>query len=248
MNEERSRLARLLEAGARAFDEPTVRYVEALLARADGIEERVLSRVRARLDRLEEEMQAARKEAERLLEDLERIDGESAEEMRGFVASGDFREALRFGRSCLKSHDPEASARILARIEAIERRAEQRGVRFSPELRERVASLKAAAPLGRSGIRAGRWLVMELSFALLDGILQRSRGATVGLRLTRSTEELEQLGPYHPRAVATRALDKLGALAPSYLQALLAFLDDAAALDRLLPQPQPASKPQRKRK
>lgn len=245
MNEQRTRLANLLEAGARAFDEPTVRYVEALLARADGIEERVLARVRARLDRLEEQMQAAREEAMPLLEELARIDGESAEEMRSLIASGNLREALRFGKRCLSGHDPEASARILARIEAIERRAERRGIRFSPELRERVSALRAAAPLGRSGIRAGRLLVMELSFALLDGILHRSRGASVGLRLARSADELEQVGPYHPRAVARRALEKLGAMAPSYLEALLAFLDDATALDRLLPQPEP---PPKKRK
>jgi len=240
MNDERTRLAKLIEAGASAFDEPTVRYVEALLARAEGpVEERLVARVRARLDRLEAAMAAAREEAAKLVTELEGLDGESAAQVRGLVSSGDFREASRLGRRLRNSHDPEASARLLSRIETIEKRAERRGVRFSAELRERCAALRAAAPLGSSGIRAGRQLATELSFALLDGILHRSRGTSIGLRLARPMEELEQVGPYNPRAVARRALEKMGALSPSYLQAWLSLLDDASALDRLLPQPQP---------
>lgn len=184
-------------------------------------------------------MEAVREEAARLVEELRSVDGESAEQVQSLAVSGDLREALRLGRHRLKSHDPEASARLLARIEAIEKRAERRGIRFSPELRERCAALREAAPLGASGVRAGRLLAMELSFALLDGILHRSRGASVGLRLARPVQELEQVGPYNPRAVARRALEKMGALSPTYLQAWLALLDDASALERLLPQPQP---------
>jgi len=184
-------------------------------------------------------MKAAQEEAARLVEELRAVDGESAEQVRSLAASGDLREALRLGRHRLKNHDPEASARLLSRIEAIEKRAVRRGIRFAPELRERCAALREAAPLGVSGMRAGRLLVVELSFALLDAILHRSRGASVGLRLARPVQELEQEGPYNPRAVARRALEKMGALSPTYLETWLALLDDTSALDRLLPQPQP---------
>lgn len=242
MNEQGERLERLLDAGAAAFDGPTVRYVSTLLARAEaegatGVAVRLLERVTARLDALEREMEAAREEARRIFADLAAIDEEGAREMETLVTSGDWREARRLGRSRLRGYDPEAPARLFARIARIEEEARLHDIRFSAELRSRTEALRGAQPLGTSALREGRVLAFELSTALIEQILSRSRGSLVITRIARLGHLPEQIGPYNPQAVATRVLSTVARLSPPYLRVWFDVLGELAALERLLPAP-----------
>lgn len=247
MNDARERFSKLLEAGASAFDEPSVRYVATLLERAEASEAeavsaRLLARVVERLDRMEAEMAEARAKARAVLSDLEPVDADSAFEVSELVASGRFREASRLGRARLRSYDPEAPGRLLSRISALEARALAHGIRLPAELRGRVERLRGAGPLGTAAIRSGTWLAEELSVALLREVLSRSRG-WLGIRRIARREHLpEQIGPYNPRAVATRALDKMARLSPEYLRVWFDTLSDLAALSKLSPPPPPATK------
>lgn len=247
----RERIARLEAAGASAFDGPTLRYVETLLARAEadlpeGAAERLIARAKARLDRLEDALNEARKEAASHVAALEAVDPESAREAHEIMVRGDHREASRLARSRLVRHDPEAPTRLLDRLSSLEDRARAFELRFPADLRNRLDALRAAPlPLGAVGLRAGFSLANKLSMALLDAVLSRSRSSLLVLRMARGRHLPEQVGPYNPRAVATRALDRVGKLAPDYLRVWLDVLGDLAALERLVP---PKASPPRRRR
>lgn len=250
MRSAREKLESLLERGASAFDGPSLRYVSQLLARAEGAPEgvarRLLIRVQERLDGLEEEMASAKEEALEVLAELEAIDEDSARELRDLVEKGDFREALRLGRARLRAFDPEAPAKLLSRLARLEAQARDEGVRFPAELRHRIHALRAMpTPLGTLALKSGRLLANELSASILDAILSRSRGSLAMSRMGRRESLPEQVGPYNPRAVALRTLDRLGRLSPSYLGFWLDLLGDLDALSRFAPTPTPS--PRRRR-
>lgn len=247
MSETSERLAKLLEAGASAFDEPEVRHIRRLVERAEtealeAVSARLLARASARLARLEAEMDTAREGARAVLSQVEKLDSDSAYEVSELFRAGRYREASRLGLSRIRSHDPEAPARLFARIAKIESRAAAHGIRLPAELRSQVQALRNASPLGTAGLRRGRIVTTELSIALFDGILSRSRSSFGIRRIGRRDHLPEQVGPYNPRVVATRTLDKLARLSPEYLRIWFDLLADLSALERLSAKPAPPAK------
>lgn len=248
MTELRERLQALVEEGARGFDRATVRYLSTLLDRAEAeasvtVRERLRSRIESRMQALAREMERAKEGAVAVVRELEALDPEGAIEVRALVEGGDFREAERLGRKKIRDFDPEASARLLSRLGRIQAQARAHDVRLPADLREGARSLlRHAKPLGSEALRRGRLLAYELSAALLDAVLLRSRGSLDFQRILRRHNLPEQIGPYNPHAIASRTLERMGRLSPSYLHTWFEVLEEMAALERLMPPPAPTGK------
>lgn len=245
MREARARLYGLIEEGAQAFDEPNLRYIEALLSRIEGdsaLGERLLPRIAARFEAVEASMRKAREEAESVHAEIAGVCRESADEVRRLIDAGHFREAKRLGKSRLRSFDPEAEARLFQRIATILEQFEAHNLQPPSDLRQRLDALHLSRPLGPSAFREGRILAFELSTFVLETILTRSRGSALLTRIRSRTHLPEQIGPYNPQAVATHTLDLISRLSPEYLGVWLRILDELQALERLLPKPAAAPK------
>lgn len=244
----RERLLALSLAGARGFDGASVRYLEVLLDRAEGeasdtVRARLFERVERRMVTLAAEMEGEKRSAERVVDELEPLDAEGAREIRAIVEAGDFREASRLGRKKVRDFDPEASARLASRLTRIDAEAQAHGVRLPPDLRDTARLLvRRREPLGSEALRRGRLLARELSAALLDAVLLRSRGALDFQRIVRRHNLPAQIGPYNPSAIASRALERMGRLSPAYLHAWFEVLSELEALERLMPPPTPPPK------
>ncbi|MFO0614578.1 MAG: hypothetical protein U0414_18480 [Polyangiaceae bacterium] len=88
-------------------------------------------------------------------------------------------------------------------------------------------------------VAEARSLAADISRALYD---QSVSGARAAVAIARVRDNLpEGAGPYNAQVIAAEALDRLGALSPSYAAALIASLDDLASLDAL-PSPKARAK------
>ncbi len=221
-----ARIGALREAGAERFDGPGLRFIEGLLRRAEGLdgraEARLLERAAARLGALETAFAAAREEAAGAVAELE-AEGLPVDAARAALAAGDPREAQR-----LASHLVGSGAELRAARERLERlvaAAEAGGVSV-PEPARRGA--------GGADARAARRLGDDVARLLFREAAEEARSAVV---VARAADQVpDQTGPYNARALTARALELAEGLSPTYLRALLASVEDLAAL-RVLPEP-----------
>ena len=87
-------------------------------------------------------------------------------------------------------------------------------------------------------------IARAVSRAMFVDSVASSRAA---LAIARATDNVpSESGPYNCHAIAARVLGELSTLSPGYAQALVAGLDDLAALDGLPLPPKPKSSGRRK--
>ncbi|MGK0358240.1 MAG: hypothetical protein ACI9U2_000523 [Bradymonadia bacterium] len=208
------RLDDLRARGASAYDEPGLRFVEALLERAatldGGVAERLQARASARLSAFRTSMQAAQVESAAAVSTLTAADADANGALAAAHAQGDYKRVVREARGALRRvHATDPHAR-LARLSA---QAEAQGltVRDAPDDAARAAD--------------------HIAHALFRQAADQVRGT---LTVARAVDRLPaETGPYNPDALTARALAAMEALAPGWMRARLAALEDLAVLTTL---------------
>lgn len=243
------RLERLRAAGASTFDPPGYGFVASLLERGaalgGGAETRLRGRAEARLEALEASFDGARRDAAQRIEALAGA-GAVGEELRQAFEAGDYAGVRWLVRRIEHEQvdDSRRRASGLAWLGRIASRARGHGARLPEDLRqlvEHVASRPAmvGAPESAPGTilvekdapspRTARMLANALSRAMFRETAEAARAT---LAMARTTDNLpDDAGPYNGQVLAARALHEMARIAPGYLQAYIAGLDDLAALE-----------------
>ena len=210
----RERLCALEAAGARAFAPPAYALVESLLSRGESIGGGAGARLIAR----------AVERADALARELE----DAKVRARGVLSgvsdpSGALADAVEAGNvlPVLRAARRFAPARSSAGIDGWV-------ARLSAEARARGLSIAARTPAALAG-------------ALYASSRDELSAMLVALRA--QAEVPSNAGPYNPLAIAARALAELSTLAPGYLSATVAYLDELAPLLALPSPPAERSRP-----
>lgn len=226
-----------VRADLRAFDPDGAQFVDRLLDA--GLD----ARAEERLAELERTAATAKIELDDARRRLRESGAPEPAELTCAVAEGDLRHARRLAEKALRDHERARSSPASRWARGLAERARTRSLRLAPDLASRVRGLAAVdAP----SVDEARALAAELSRALYDESLS---GARAAVAIARVRDNLpEGAGPYNPQVIAAEALDRLGALSPDYAAAIIASLDDLAALDALLPPPKTKSRAPARRK
>jgi hypothetical protein len=201
----REQLQGLAAAGARTFAPSAFAFAEGLIARGEGLGgtagARLIARAEARADALARELDDARGRARVALQ----ATGDAAGELARALTAGDFGRVLRAERG-----RRVAGVLPVAGLEAWRARlsaeASARGLELGHELHAPGALASALYASSRA----------ELSATLVA--------------LRAQAEVPSHAGPYNPLAIAARALAELSSLAPGYLTAIVAYLDELSPL------------------
>lgn len=249
MSDLRARLEALRAACAEAFDAPGLGLVEALLGRAEALAgaagERLLGRAEERLGRIEEAFGRASAEARAEIEALGEHPGLDLGEAREALTRGDPRAARRAARRA-KLAASQARERIAVPWAA--RLGGAVALRGEEDLARELAALCEGGAVERSSHAQAVALGEAASAALLRGSMESAR-ATIAI--ARSADNLpEHAGPYNGQVLAARALSVMAEISPAYARAVVAAVDDLAALDaRLGPEaPKAKARPARKKR
>ncbi|MEP7120859.1 MAG: DUF2894 domain-containing protein [Byssovorax sp.] len=248
------RLDRLRARGGAEYDPLGQALIVTLVARAEAEDEAVqtilMGRIDARLDSLEAAFRA----------DRARADGEIATlESAGIEPSGEVREALKRGdfasvrRGARRLHGARKEAQKTARVPWIARlrgEARSRDLALSDEVTRGLDALAIAIEddlVDRAGMRRAQALGNAMSSALFR---ESAAGARAELAVARAADNLpDGAGPYNGQVLAAKALSAMAALSPGYVRALIAGLDDLAAMEALLaPEERKAVKPAKAKK
>lgn len=209
------RIEALRAAGAVRFDGPALRFIEALITRAQGLDGAVAGRLHARaaarLATFETSMQAAQSQATEALEALDAADADPDGTLRAAFDAGDFKRVLREAPA---AHRRAAARDPHARLDRLTARAESEGVRVPPTPQADPA-------------RAGDHVAQALFRHTADHV---HGTVTVARAADRVPADF---GPYNADALAARTLATIEALSPDYLRAALARLEDLSALTAL---------------
>ena len=210
----REQLQGLAAAGARAFAPSAFAFAEGLIVRGEGLGGqaggRLIARAEARAEELARELDDARTRARAALE----ATGDASGELARAIDAGDVERVLRAERRRRIAGSPS-----VAGLEAW-------GARLSAEARAR------GLELGNEHHSPG-----ALASALYASSRAELSATLVALRAQADVPSYA--GPYNPLALAARALAELSTLAPGYLTAMVAYLDE---LSPLLALPSPMSR------
>jgi hypothetical protein len=228
-----ARLLELASEGAAAFDPEGFRFAERLVA--VGLE----ARAEARLEKLSQELCAARASVDHAIAGLAARGIEIDPPLAAARASGDLRTALRMAARLDRNAGSQRRARWALTVAS---RAHVRGVRLPDDLARQVERLQRnpAAVTDAEASELGRTLSREL---FMDSVA--SARATVAIARVAGAVPLES-GPYNCHAIAARVLSEIDALSPGYARALVLALDDLAVLDGLPAPPKPKVSGRRK--
>ena len=224
------RVESLRAAFADVFDGPGFKLVDALIARADALGGEAGDRLRARaVERvgvIEAALACAVDDASR---ELAGLDEEASAAANAALRRGDARAARRairrarfdVVRSCEKVAVPWAA-----------RLGGEAAARGMGSLSRDLVDLCASGFVERSAHGRAVALAGAVSLALFRASAQSMR-ATIALARTADGIP-EGAGPYNGQVLAARALLAMAELSPAYLQAVVAAVDDLAALEARL--------------
>jgi hypothetical protein len=209
----RGRLEELIAAGVMAFAPSALAFAEGLVARGEGMGgpagRRLVARAEERAARLAKELDDAKARARAALGTMDDASGE----LGRAIDAGEVVRVLRAERARRSTASRPASHADAwtARLRA---EAHTRGL-------DRAGDLRSPA-------------------ALAAALYASSRAETSAMivALRAQSEVSSHAGPYNPLAIAAFALAELSTLAPGYLTALVAYLDELSPLFAL---PSPAS-------
>jgi hypothetical protein len=201
----RERLQGLAAAGARAFAPSAFEFAEGLIVRGEGLGgpagARLIARAEARAEELARELDDARTRARAALD----ATGDATGELAQAIDEGEVGRALRAERRWRI-----AGSRPVRGLEAWSARLSAEARARGLELRTEHHSPGALASALYASSRA------ELSATLVA--------------LRAQADVPSYAGPYNPLAIAARTLGELSTLAPGYLTAMVAYLDELSPL------------------
>lgn len=241
--EQRRRLEGL-KNGAERFDQPSIRFVEVLLARAGELDgparSRLLARAKLRLDQVEAAYSTAMTKARERLDALQSAKGEPSAELERRLAAGECAEVARIAGRQLEHLEKAQRAVHLPWVARMAQRARQSGLMIPSELTRELDQSGEDGDLARStALSASR----TLSRTMFREAASESRAV---LAVARATDSLsDSLGPYNPLALSARVLERTAGMSPVYVRKLVEALEQLAAL-QALPEP-PKTKTKRKR-
>jgi len=221
----RLELEKIGESGARAFDEPAYRFIDALLIRAEKLGGEVGSRLRARaserLAQLEDDFISARDSVSHDLLELEANGVELEPALRRAYESGHLRRAQRKARRRLariEAHRRRTSRDIVDRIAE---KARARGLTPPPPMPE-VPLLALPAPRP----------VPEEIFRLSELLYRQAyESSSARHAVANALDGLPKVaGRYHSTTIAARTLAEMESLSFPYLAAQLRRLTLYGAL------------------
>lgn len=224
------RLESLKADGAATYDPPGLRFIEALLIRAQALDGEAAARLRARatarIDALRDRLEADRSTAEALVDTLRAAGADPEAEYEKAFESGDFRRILRESERALGRAKAEAGPTDRGRLSRLCGQARRQGLGLPPEVE---AALVSEAP------DAARQAADQLAQALFRHISRDARGAVA---VARAADRLPAaVGPYNPAALAGQVLAAAEALSPAWLRSVLSSLEDLGTLQALPPLP-----------
>jgi hypothetical protein len=233
----RQRLDGLRERGGAEHDPLGQALIVTMIARAEAEAESVQAilkgRIEARLALFEATLQAERALAEAQLVTLGGAGVEPPEELREALARGEFASVKRGVRRLLAARkEAKGTARVpwIARLRG---EARAREVALPDEVTRGLDALHIEdGAVERAEMRKAQALGNAMSSALFRA---SAEGARAELAVARAADNLpEGAGPYNGQVLAARALTAMAALSPGYVRALIAGLDDLAAVEALL--------------
>lgn len=248
----RDRLDALRAGGGAEFDPLGQAMIVTLAARAEAepvaVQTILLGRIEARLGSLEAAFHAEREGAHGEIATLAKAGIEPSTAVREALSRGDFASVRRGARQL---HGALREARKPARVPWIARlrgEARSRELALSDELTRGLDALGADdGTVDRTELRRAQALGNAMSSALFRESAQSARAE---LAVARAADNLpDGAGPYNGQVLAARALAAMAALSPGYVRALIAGLDDLAAMEALLtPEERKTVKPSKAKK
>jgi hypothetical protein len=233
----RERLGRLRDGGGEEFDALGQAFVVTLIARAEaedeGVQTLLAGRIEARVEALEASFRAERALAGSELERLADAGIEATEGLREALSQGDFASVKRGVRRLLgERKEAQRPARVpwIARLRG---EARTREVALPEDV---IRGLDALHVEDGAVDRTERRRAQALGNAMSSALFRESaEGARAELAVARAADNLpEGAGPYNGQVLAAKALSAMAALSPGYVRALIAGLDDLAAIEALL--------------
>jgi hypothetical protein len=233
----RGRLDSLREGGGAEYDPLGQALIITLLARAEaedeGVQAILMTRIEARLAALESALRAGRDDAHREIATLVDAGIEPSPAVREALRQGDFSTVRRGVRQLFGAHrDAKKTARVpwIARLRG---EASSRDLALSDEVTRGLDALEIEdGSVDRTEMRRAQALGNAMSSALFR---ESAEGARAELAVARAADNLpDGAGPYNGQVLAAKALSAMAALSPGYVRALIAGLDDLAAMEVLL--------------
>lgn len=248
----RERLDHLRAGGGAEFDPLGQALVVTLLARAEaeceGVQALLAGRLDARLDALEEAYRAERGLADRQIATLADAGIEPSCAVHEALQRGDFAAVRRGARQLLGARkEAQRTARVpwIARLRG---EARARDFALPDDVTRGLDALGIEnGTVDRAEMRRAQALGNAMSSALFR---ESAEGARAELAVARAADNLpEGAGPYNGQVLAAKALSAMAALSPGYVRALIAGLDDLAAVEvRLAPEERKTVKPPKPKK
>jgi hypothetical protein len=233
----RARLDALRAGGGAEFDALGQAFVRTLVARAEaeaeGVQTLLAGRIEARIAALVASFHAERAVAEGELEKLGGAGFAATDELRAALSQGDFTAVRRGVRRLLgELKEAQRPARVpwIARLRG---EARAREVALPDDV---IRGLDALHVEDGAVERTERRRAQALGNAMSSALFRESaQGARAELAVARAADNLpEGAGPYNGQVLAAKALSAMAALSPGYVRALIAGLDDLAAIEALL--------------
>lgn len=233
----RERLDGLRASGGAEFDPLGQALIVTLLARAeaeaDAVQTLLAGRIEARLASFEAALRAERALAAKELGTLADAGIEAPDDLCEALARGDCGGVKRGVRRLLGARrEAQRTARVpwIARLRG---EARAREVTLPDEVTRDLATLRVEdGAVERGEMRRAQALGNAMSSALFRDSAESARAE---LAVARAADNLpEGAGPYNGQVLAAKALSAMAALSPGYVRALIAGLDDLAAVEVLL--------------
>jgi hypothetical protein len=233
----RGRLDGLRAGGGAEYDPLGQAMIATLVARAEaedhGVQSILIGRIEARLGSLESAFRSERAGAHGEIASLTNVGIEPSEAVREALKRGDFASVHRGARQL---HGARKEAKKPARVPWIARlrgEARSRDLALSDEVTRGLDALGAEdGTIDRTEMRRAQALGNAMSSALFR---ESAQGARAELAVARAADNLpDGAGPYNGQVLAAKALAAMAALSPGYVRALIAGLDDLAAMEALL--------------
>ncbi len=250
----RVRLDGLRERGGSEYDPLGQALILTLVARAEAEDEAVktllMGRIEARLCSLESAFRAERAHADDEIATLANAGIEPSFAVREALQRGDFASVRRGARQL---HGARKEAQKTARVPWIARlrgEARSRDLALSDDVTRGLDALGLGFEDGTVD-RAERRRAQALGNAMSSALFRESaEGARAELAVARAADNLpDGAGPYNGQVLAAKALSAMAALSPGYVRALIAGLDDLAAMEVLLaPEERKTIKPAKPKK
>jgi hypothetical protein len=239
---ERELFDQLIEAGAELADAPLVRMTRRMLDRAEasnapGVASILLRKARTLIARVAAALTRESAEFADAREALERLEPGASDRVRPSCSVRDSARAMRAEAIAL---DPGATDRAVERAASLASRLIEGGRIDAAAVAPTLARLGNPALGTLTRRREAMALIVELGDRTMTATSERARTVMAGTRLKRLRAKALPMGPYNPRGLAEKTLERLQAASPELLRAWWDLLEGVRVLEAsAAPKPAP---------